>query len=158
LGDAFLQLHQWKQAAEAYQRAIELNPDFAWSYYNLGEALAELGDWEEVVIAYSRANKLQSDLPLINQKLADARYKRAQFDLNQTTSWYQEEILSNPEDLQNYYRLIEAQPDNPELYLKLGDLLLKQNQREQSIAFYKIALQIEPNNSEIVERLRQFKS
>ncbi len=158
LGDALLKLQRWEEAANAFRKAIELKPDFVWSHYNLGEALAKLGDWEGVVIAYSHAHKLKSDLPSITHKLADARSKRAQSDLEQTASWYQEAILSDPDDLQNYYRLIETQPNNPELYLKLGDLLLKQNQQEQAIAFYKIALQIKPNNPEIAQKLKRLKS
>ena len=35
-------LDRWEEAIEAYQKAIDLNPEFAWSHYNLAEAAITL--------------------------------------------------------------------------------------------------------------------
>ena len=45
LGDAF----------KKYKQLIELNPNFAWSYYYLGEILAAQNKWQEPVTQYQEA-------------------------------------------------------------------------------------------------------
>ena len=38
------------EAIALYYQAIEINPNFAWTYYELGDALAKLGDLDNSVI------------------------------------------------------------------------------------------------------------
>ncbi|BAU65225.1 glycosyl transferase family protein [Stanieria sp. NIES-3757] len=155
LGDALVQLRRWQEAAIAFERASELNPDFPWSYYNLGEIFTNLGRWDEAVAAYRRAIELKPDLPTVGIKLADALGHRSKIDSDRALSYYQQEIQLNPDNLHNYYKAIEIQPDNGKLYLQLGNALVKQNQLERAIVYYQIALQYQPHNREISTQLEK---
>ncbi|EKD09759.1 tetratricopeptide repeat protein [Limnospira platensis] len=46
------------EAIALYREAIELNPDFAWTYYELGDALAKQGNLDEAVAYYSEGLKI----------------------------------------------------------------------------------------------------
>jgi tetratricopeptide (TPR) repeat protein len=41
---AYLNLHRWQKAVEAFKQAIRLKPDFAEAHYNLGATYHVLGD------------------------------------------------------------------------------------------------------------------
>jgi tetratricopeptide (TPR) repeat protein len=155
LGDALVQLRRWEEAARAFQRANQLNPDFPWSYYNLGEIFANLGRWDEAVAAYRRAIELKPDLPSVSAKLADALGHRSKVDSDRALSYYLHEIKLNPDHLHNYYKAIEIQPDNGKLYLQLGNALVRQNQLEQAIVYYQIALRYQPQAPEILTKLEK---
>lgn len=43
----------------AFRQAVELNPDYSWSYKYLGDALAEQGELIEASSCYRRALELQ---------------------------------------------------------------------------------------------------
>jgi tetratricopeptide (TPR) repeat protein len=58
------------EAVIAYRKALEINPNSAWSYHNLGEALAQLEHWDEATFAYKKAIEL-------NPKSASYYYKLA---------------------------------------------------------------------------------
>ena len=42
-GNQFLRQGKFEEAIASYEKAIELNPQFAWSYQSLGEALEQVG-------------------------------------------------------------------------------------------------------------------
>ena len=48
-GNQFLRQGKLEEAIASFQLAIELNPQFAWSYQNLGDALEKVGLWRVVV-------------------------------------------------------------------------------------------------------------
>ncbi|MGD1805107.1 tetratricopeptide repeat protein [Dapis sp. BLCC M126] len=67
------QLKRKGKLAEAigeYRRAIELNPHFSWSYYNLGDALAKQGCINEAIEKYRQAVNLKPDSGLFNYKIS----------------------------------------------------------------------------------------
>ncbi|MDJ0590683.1 MAG: tetratricopeptide repeat protein [Pleurocapsa sp. MO_226.B13] len=154
LGYALIQIGQWAEAIPVYQQAIKLNPDFPWSYYNLAEAYGMLGQWEQAVDFYERAAKIQPDLPQIQQKLGDALYQRSQKDRKQALQRFLLAIEQEPNDPKAYHQALTIDKDNLELYLKLGDILLEQGQIDQGIVTYQMALQVQPKNSLVMERLQ----
>ncbi|MCT7964993.1 tetratricopeptide repeat protein [Laspinema sp. D1] len=155
LGDVLTKLQQWEEAVVAYRRAIALNPEFHWSHYNLGEALSQLEQWDEAVRAYQQAVKLQPDLPWISEKLGDALRERAMLDLAAALGCYRQAIKEHPEDLQNYHKALEIQPDDAEIYVQLANGLAKQGNSNGAIVFYQMALQLQPNNSEGLRQLEE---
>ncbi|MFE1744067.1 tetratricopeptide repeat protein [Coleofasciculus sp. H7-2] len=59
LGKVLGKEKKWEQAIAAYQRAIELNPDYLRSHKYLGDILAEGGQINEASLCYRRALQLQ---------------------------------------------------------------------------------------------------
>lgn len=51
------------EAISLYREALEVYPDFAWTYYELGDALAEVGRIEEAMISYRRSFELSQKSP-----------------------------------------------------------------------------------------------
>ena len=61
-GNACHKRGDFEQAASAYRRAVELNPQDAESWNNLGKTLKELNRLDEAIAAYDRALELRPDL------------------------------------------------------------------------------------------------
>jgi O-antigen biosynthesis protein len=154
-GDAFLNLEQWEQAVSFYLRSIKINSDFEWSYYNLGDALIKLDRIHEAIAAYERALAINVNLPQIYRKLGDALQQRAKGDREALFASFQAAIHNNPARLENYYQAIELQPKNIELYLGLGNALVRQRKIDEAIVIYQMGLQINPKNSKILKELER---
>ncbi|MEG3969486.1 TIGR04372 family glycosyltransferase [Microcoleus sp. T2B6] len=60
------------EAAFCLRKAIDLNRDSAWSYYNLGLVLAKLGHQDEAISAYQKATELQPEQSLFHSQLTEA--------------------------------------------------------------------------------------
>ncbi|EDZ92862.1 Tetratricopeptide TPR_2 repeat protein [Limnospira maxima CS-328] len=58
-----------EEAIALYREALELNPNFAWTYYELGDALAKLGQIEEAMISYRHSFDLSPKSPIFQKAL-----------------------------------------------------------------------------------------
>lgn len=158
LGSALCMLEQWSPAAEALAKSIELNPDFDWAYHKLGNAKAEIKDWDGAVKAYRKALEITPDLPKTEDRLNDALRQRSKLDLEQVTEYYQTSLERDPQQESAYFKALEVSPNDPEIYAQLAHFYQSQENSEQAIAFYKIALQIQPNHLEASTALRKLQS
>jgi O-antigen biosynthesis protein len=158
LGSALLELKQWETAAEALSNSIKLHPDFDWAHHKLGNAKVELQDWDGAVIAYRRALAITPGLPKTEDKLNDVLHKRSTLDLKQVKEYYQSSLDREPESESVYFKALEVSPNDPDVYTKLAGLYQSQGNIEQAIAFYKIALQIQPDNLETATALKQLQA
>jgi tetratricopeptide (TPR) repeat protein len=158
LGSALSELKQWQAAEKALTDSIQLNPDFDWAHHKLGNAKVELQDWDGAVIAYRRALEITPGLPKTEDKLNDVLHKRSTLDLKQVKEYYQSSLEREPETESAYFKALEVSPNNPDIYTKLAGLYQSQGNAEQTIAFYKIALQIQPDNLETASALKQLQA
>ncbi len=62
-GNAFYFENQYEKAIAAYEKAIELKPDFSEAYSNRGVALGNLSRYEEAILSHDKAIKLKPDTP-----------------------------------------------------------------------------------------------
>ncbi|MGB3514022.1 MAG: tetratricopeptide repeat protein, partial [Microcoleaceae cyanobacterium] len=153
LANIFQEKEQLDSAILAYHQAIQLNPDFLWSYYSLGETLIKLKKWDEAVIAYFYAFKLNQDLPSIHEQLGAALEKQSKSDLQETINSYFQIIQNHKQDKPTAVKELSIQPEAPEFYLKLGNILGQKNLFNPAIIIYSIGLQVEPNHPEITSQL-----
>ena len=158
LGEALLRLERYDEAVISLRQAIKLNPDFPWSYFNLGEALVAQEDIDGAINAYQNAWKLQGDLPLVKQKLGQVLQQRSKLDFQLALQCYLEAIEQNPDDLENYHQVLAIQPENVELYCQLAARLQEQKKLSEALVFYQLALQLKPNDGEILTQLQQLQS
>ena len=156
LGYALIQLERWSEAIPVYQQAIKLNPEFPWAYYNLAEAHAQLKQWSPAVKLYQQSIEIQQDLPQAQQKLGDALYQRSQEDRQQALSHFLLAIEQDPQNAEAYHRALAIDNRNLALYLKLGDLLAESGKLDEALVIYQMALEIQPKNSDVLERLQPF--
>ena len=59
-GDSLADLSRHEESLKSYDKAIELNPDYADAWYNKGNALTKLGRTEEAMKAFVKARELGS--------------------------------------------------------------------------------------------------
>jgi tetratricopeptide (TPR) repeat protein len=74
-GAAAQQRGDLESAAEAYRRAIEIEPRFAEAHANLGAVLARLGRYEEAVLSDERALAINPKLTAARLNLGLAHYR-----------------------------------------------------------------------------------
>ncbi|HHP7229819.1 MAG TPA: tetratricopeptide repeat protein, partial [Xenococcaceae cyanobacterium] len=153
LGNALLELQNWSEAVTAFRQGMKLKPDFPWTYYNLGEALGKLEQWDAATRAYQKAAQIQQDLPQLQQKLGNAIYQKITQDKQTALECFKKAIAQNPDEPQNYHQAIALDRENIELYLGLGNTLIKQKQLDAAIVAYQMALQLQPKHLEASLRL-----
>src|SRR5687767_360254 len=74
-GAAAQQRGDFERAAEAYRRAIEIEPQFAEAHANLGAVLSRLGRYEEAVLSGERALAINPRLTGARLNLGLAHYR-----------------------------------------------------------------------------------
>ena len=149
LGDVLLKLGQSQEASEEYRKAILLNPDFHWSYYNLGEALSKLKQWDSAAQAYYKALQIQPDLPLINQQLGIALSQKAKVFSQEVINFYQDLIQKYPDDLENYYKLLELLPNDYSINVSLVRALQKKSDFAQALIFTNVLVANNPDKPDV---------
>ncbi|MGH9881153.1 MAG: tetratricopeptide repeat protein, partial [Pyrinomonadaceae bacterium] len=66
----------FRQAAESFQKAVNLKPDYADAYYGLGQAYLDLGRWQEAIQSLEQAIKFNPGDRRAQEKLDEARSMR----------------------------------------------------------------------------------
>jgi tetratricopeptide (TPR) repeat protein len=132
LGNALRKLGRWDEAAGAYRRAIELDPNptrRAGYHYNVAKTLQDKGDRDGTLAAYREALRLMSDYPEAHTNLGNAL--RAWGDIDGAIAEYREALATKR--------------DFPEAYLAhhgLGKALADQGRLDEAIAEYREALRL----------------
>jgi len=49
------ELGEYKKAIGCFEKAIQINPNYAAAYNNLGNALKELGEYQKAISCYEKA-------------------------------------------------------------------------------------------------------
>ncbi|NEQ76624.1 MAG: tetratricopeptide repeat protein [Okeania sp. SIO2C9] len=166
LGDLLVQLKssenqqaQANDAIAAYQKAIELKPDFSHRVYiSLADTLQKQERFEEAIASYQKALQVKPDLGAgVYAKLGNAQLKQGQLDQAITT--YRKAIELDPDSVaanQNmgnalqqkslfndamncYQKAIELNPNAPGLYRLIGDTLTKQGKTHEASQYYQRA-------------------
>jgi tetratricopeptide (TPR) repeat protein len=127
-GFAQRQMGSAEAALADYDRAIELNPEFAAAYLNRGAAHYHLGEIEEAVADYTRAVELDPEN-------TNAYYNRALA--------YQ--ALGEPDlAIEDYSRAIDLNPQFAAAYLSRGILYRDGGEPEKAIEDYTRAIEADP--------------
>ncbi len=106
----FIQANQLKrqdkldEAIALYHKAIEVNPNFSWSYYNLAQVFTQKNDWEQAIIFYQRAVELNPNSAWFHHSLGVAIAQQGSLD----------------EAIEYYIKAISLQPNIDEFYVNLG--------------------------------------
>lgn len=158
LANIFQEKGELDAAILAYHEAIKLNPDFLWSYYSLGETFIKLQRWNEAVVAYLYAFKINQNVPNIHEQLGYALEKQSQSNLKETINYYSQIIQNHQQQKPSPIKELSIQPETPEFYLKLGNLLGQKNIFNPAIIIYNIGLHLQQNHPEITRQLAQLEN
>jgi len=132
LGNALVSQGRFNEAIGHYQKALELQPDYAEAHNNLGLALANRGRFDEAIEHYEKALELQPDFAKAHNNLGAALANRGRLD----------EAIGHCE------KALELQPDLAEVHYNLGNALRSQGRSDEAIGHYEKALKLQPDFAE----------
>ena len=180
LADGYRRQQQWQKAAVAFKRAIQLRPDFFWSYHHLADALGHLQQWQPSAMAYRRAVEIDPSFFWSWHNLGDVLIKLEQWDraiavLLQAIQIQSEHQLvvqklgmalkqrGSLNDSIRYYRRVILECDRNQIFSNLrakpsalvgiANILVGEHQRVGAIIVYYMALEIQPDRIDILQQL-----
>ncbi len=124
------QLDRHNEALDAYDRALDLQPDHPNTHYNRGSALFILGQVDEALDAYDHAIYLQPD------------HWNAHLNRGITLA----ELDRHDEALDAYDRALDLQPDHPNTHYNLGGTLAELDRHDEALDAYDRALDLQPDH------------
>ena len=119
LGNAYAQLHDYKNAITAFNIAIKRKPDYYLAHFNLGFAYTQLNKWNKAIESYKTAIQYKPDFAdayrnigivyYVNEKYEDALYY---FERYLELSNDEEVKKSVREDIQNIHLKMQGKGKN----------------------------------------------
>ncbi len=100
IGNHFLKIGMYKLAIVYYNKALELNPELAITYFHRGDAKDELGDYKGAIEDYTMAIELNLDVCAYYNR---GNARRPLGDYKGAIADYDSVNLLSPEDVSAYY-------------------------------------------------------
>lgn len=154
---------EYKEMAQAAQKAIELDNQNAIAFYLLAKANHGLKDNIGTIANLTKAIMLKEDfqdayLMRAEDLLQMKQYKEALEDIEKVLHFHPEEegalllrgklneATGKPEEAENDYRTItELNPFNEQAYIALGQLYITQKKLTEAIELFDEAIELNPN-------------
>ncbi len=115
-----------------FQRALEIQPDYADAHTNLGVVLAGRGEFDAAIAHYLKALEIKPNDAKTHDNLGSALDSLGQFDAA----------------IAHYQRALEIEPDSAEVHYNFGIALAGCGQVDAAIAHFQKALEIKPDFTE----------
>ncbi|WP_293062938.1 tetratricopeptide repeat protein [Okeania sp. SIO2B3] len=168
MGKAWVEVNKPDSAIAAYQKAIEIKPDFGEIYASLGELYAQHQRQKEAIVAYKKAIKFAPDLKdsyrglveiLLDQGKVDEAEELSYNALIQHPSWATAQefctlgralIAENKthKGIACFDQAIELDPKLLEAHYSLGKALAEKGEWLEAINCYQQVIQLEQNETE----------
>jgi len=94
LGVAYWTQGKLEQAIAQYQKAIQIDPNFAQAHYNLGNVYKNQGQLEQAIVEYQKVIQIDPNLAYAHYDLGVVYVKQGQLD--QAIAEYQKTIQIDP--------------------------------------------------------------
>jgi tetratricopeptide (TPR) repeat protein len=137
-----------QQAAEAFEKATKLDPDFAEAYFRLGLSHDALGDKQAAEEAYKKAIEKYKKVIAANPKDGEAHY-----NLGQTYAG----LHLHTEAVKEYKQATRLKPDDGDIYFDLGSSLTRLAQYAEAAAAFEKCLELDPDNFRAQDALDEAK-
>lgn len=139
--ESALEINKSKNAIEYLKRYIALRPQGISLYKRLGQLYHEVGDNKSAIKTYQRIIELDPNTYGVYKDYAKILYSNGDPDSL---------ILSIIK------KAIEQNDINSDLYVIMGDIYDKNNNKEKTLFYYKKALEIEPKNKDLQAKVKIF--
>jgi protein O-mannosyl-transferase len=126
LGNILMGRRQIDEAIAHFDKALEIQPDYANAHNNLGLALVRLGRVDEGIAHYRQALDINPQHELAENNFGNALAERGQFD----------------EAASHYEKALKIEPDYAEAHNNLANILAGRGQFDEAVAHYEKALEI----------------
>ena len=125
-----LGLHQ--EAIQAYKQSIRLEPNFAYTHYNLGNTYDKLGLDQEALQAYKQSIRMKPD------------FANAHYNLGSTY----DKLGLYREALQAYKQAIRLEPDFANAPYNLGNTYGKLGLHQEALQAFKQVIRLKPDDAD----------
>ena len=137
LGVVFDQQGQFDKAIPHFEKALEINPDYAEAHYNLGDVLAYQGQLEKAIPHLEEAIRINPNRADTHYNLGSVFDRQGQLD----------EAVSHLE------KAIELRSDYAEAHYNLGAVFAKQGQLDKAVSHLEKAIRLKPGMAEAYNNL-----
>ena len=131
-------LYRFNEAIVQYDKAVEINPNFAEAYNNRGISFNNLNRFEDAIMSFDKALDLDREHMLASQNKEFSLQKLEKFQ----------------KSIQSYDNAIKNNPDNAENYFKKAWLLFKIKKLEDAISMFDKAIEIDPAKRDLFNSLK----
>ncbi len=167
LANQLKQSRDWDAAIAAYQKAIELRPNFAWYHHNLAETWVQLDAVDEAIACYRCACELNphSEWSFFNLGKLLARCNKTEeaitafqqaIKISPETGEFQSQLgqmlqqMNRLDEAQQFYhKAIELNPESVVAYQQLWQILKSQGQISEAFSYLEQAISLDPANGEL---------
>ena len=132
LGISSVQNNRIDEATHWFERALEIQPDYAEAHYGLGTALLQKGDVDGAVAEFKTALKLDPDDALACNNLGLVYFQRGQTDAA----------------ISEFEKALKIRPDFAEPYCNLGLAYFGRQHLDDAMACFRKALELQPGLAE----------
>lgn len=158
-GDCLFFTDEYERAIEDYDKAIELDPNHAEAYWSRALALSALERYDEALADCDKAIELEPDSAmgylaraLVFSELgmfdeADADLEMA-MSLEGSGEEEDEESSDLEDEIADYTKAIELNPDDDMAYYNRGDCYYFLDEYEKAIEDYTRAIELDPDHAE----------
>ncbi len=171
LGNALMQIGHMDEAMTEYQKASEINPNFAEAHNNLGNALLQTGHVDEAMVQYQKALEINPNSVDAHSDLAWALLQKRQVD--EAIAECQKALEINPnfvgahgnlgiafalkgkaeDSISEFQKALAINPNDPKIRYNLGNMLLQRGQLEEATTEFQKVLEINPNHAGAHDKL-----
>lgn len=146
LGQLYFELKQYDLALKHYQKAVQIDPEFAVGHFAMGNILRRQGQPEQAIPAYEKALKLQPRNLFFTHQFYSGRGLAL--------------LAQGKEDaaIADFKRAIQLNTNNVEALHGLGKALLQQNKPSAAIPHLETAYDLNPRYPQVAEDLQLAKS
>ena len=128
-GMAYGEKGDYDHAIEDYNRAIDLEPDYADAYHNRGVAYHQKGDYDHAIVDYDRAIELKSNYVIAYYSRGVAYGDKGDYD----------------HAIEDYNRAIDLEPDYASAYHNRGVSYYQKGDYSCAIEDYNRAIELKPD-------------
>lgn len=171
-GNQLYRLEQFSEALVAFERAIQLKPDFYQAWYGRGQVLSTLGSYAEALDSYNQVLQIKPNLQIVwrdkgivlallgRPREAVSAFEQAiNIKSDDYVAWYlrgnllRKNLQSYEAALASYNRAIKIQPSFADAWLGRARALAQLRRYQEAQASAKQALTLKPNDPKIIEFL-----
>lgn len=142
IGTAYLRQNKFKQALKNFEKALQLDKKLAEAYFNIGEVYFRMSKFYKAVKYYKKVIEI------------NPHFNNAQNALKIATQ--QKVKLGKIVDA--LIKSLKDNPDQPKLCLELAGIFYSQDNLEESVYYLQKALQLKPQQPDVLNRLAWFKA
>lgn len=137
IGIIYLDIEYYEEAQEVFEKAIEIDPEFAEAHCALANLFFDQDMFDEAVPYYELASKAFPDDEEVQKKLAKCYHKTGKLD----------------SAIKQYKDLIAEQPDNLNAYINLAGAYRITNQNEKAVETLIELKKLAPENPKVYTQL-----